>query len=671
MIVRNEEQHLGACLASFRDHVDELIIADTGSVDRTVEIAKSYGATVIDCSPEVRPELFFRDEEYPGIPGPFTGHWVLGNFAGARNVSWNLATSDYVVWVDADDTVRHPERLRDLAMQLKIDSIPVARLVYDLGTTKIWRERLIARSIGSKWVGEIHETIDTGNATRRSYDSVVFDHRREAKTNAAAIPNRNFKILKRMLDREGDKPSSRTLFYIANEAYWSDRKLAQDYYRQYLKVATWNEERCVALCYMGRMAEMDTDYEAALQYYGAASVESPHNPDGWFGAARCAYFRGRWQECVKWSEIGFKLGNPETLPWYNPLERTGEPYVYYTYALSSVGRQVDALAACKAGLAALPGEDHLTHNLPLLEAAVKEEAEKKKPAPRPVALKDVRGYSVTIISPPNYPHSAAFEEVAESLSLSLKALGHDVVTTRHPGGKLADNGRRHIVLGSNLIPYANVELPSSAILYNLEQVGKASPWITPWIADLFRRHRVWDYSVANADALVAMGLPRPTVVPIGWLPQLQRIPRASAEDIDVLFYGSLNERRQNVLDSIASLGVKVEKLFGVYGAERDAMIARSKLVLNVHFYESKVFEIVRASYLLGNGRVVVSETGCEPSEEKPLESAVAFASYADLPARCLALLSDASERQRRSAEGVRLMTSRPMTEYVARGLAAA
>ncbi|MCW2977723.1 MAG: glycosyltransferase [Actinomycetia bacterium] len=78
MIVKDEEEMLPGCLAAVRDAVDEMIVVDTGSTDRTVEIAESFGATVVD---------------FP---------WN-GSFADARNVSLERATSDWVLYLDADE----------------------------------------------------------------------------------------------------------------------------------------------------------------------------------------------------------------------------------------------------------------------------------------------------------------------------------------------------------------------------------------------------------------------------------------------------------------------------------------------------------------------------------------------------------------------------------------
>ena len=78
MIVRDEEQMLPRCLAAVAPAVDEMIIVDTGSTDSTVEIAKSFGAKVI---------------EFP---------WT-GSFSDARNVSFEAATGDWVMYLDADE----------------------------------------------------------------------------------------------------------------------------------------------------------------------------------------------------------------------------------------------------------------------------------------------------------------------------------------------------------------------------------------------------------------------------------------------------------------------------------------------------------------------------------------------------------------------------------------
>jgi hypothetical protein len=125
-------------------------------------------------------------------------------------------------------------------------------------------------------------------------------------------------------------------------------------------------------------------------------------------------------------------------------------------------------------------------------------------------------YAVTVVSPPGYMPAAAFAEIAQSIHYGLRELGHDSVITTD--GQLA--GRRHIVLGSNLLPHYALPLARDAILYNLEQVDAASNWITPPLLELFQKHTVWDYSAQNAAALSALGVAVARVVPIGYVREL-------------------------------------------------------------------------------------------------------------------------------------------------------
>lgn len=270
-------------------------------------------------------------------------------------------------------------------------------------------------------------------------------------------------------------------------------------------------------------------------------------------------------------------------------------------------------------------------------------------------------FAVAIVSPPKYAHSEAFAEIAETLHQGLLGLGHDSILTR----KLAcEPDRRVIVLGSNMLSALRAEPPANSVLYNLEQVQAGSSWMKPGLLELFRRYPVWDYSQQNIERLVSMGLPRPTLLPIGYTKELTRIVPAPQEDIDVLFYGCLNERRTRVLQALRARGLAVKALFSVYGAQRDAVIARARIVLNVHYYEAKVFEAVRVSYLLANRRAVVSERGAAPEEEADFERGVSFASYDELVERCVQLVHHPVERQRLGEAGFELMSARSEQDYL-------
>jgi hypothetical protein len=275
-------------------------------------------------------------------------------------------------------------------------------------------------------------------------------------------------------------------------------------------------------------------------------------------------------------------------------------------------------------------------------------------------------FAVAIVSPPSNPTvGGAFREVAEALHYALLALGHDSVLTQ----RLDLHERRTIVFGANHLVHYGLEIPNNPIFYNLEQLGDDSPWMAmPEFVDLFRCYPNWDYSQANIEYVAALGLPRPTYVPIGYVPELTRI-RPAAEDIDVLFYGMLSERRYAILRDLRDRGLRVKWLSGVLGAGRDAWIARSKIVLNIHYWDAKIFEIARVSYLLANRRVVVSERGADPTFECELESGVAFADYDELVDRCVELLGDESTRSEFAERGYQAFAARDQAAIVDRALA--
>ena len=102
MIVKNEERFLGQCLASVKDIADELIVIDTGSTDRTVEIAREHGAQV--------------------------GHFEWCNdFAAARNASIAPATGDWILFLDADEELSPAEK-QNLPALLDSDNVALIRL---------------------------------------------------------------------------------------------------------------------------------------------------------------------------------------------------------------------------------------------------------------------------------------------------------------------------------------------------------------------------------------------------------------------------------------------------------------------------------------------------------------------------------------------------------------
>jgi hypothetical protein len=227
----------------------------------------------------------------------------------------------------------------------------------------------------------------------------------------------------------------------------------------------------------------------------------------------------------------------------------------------------------------------------------------------------------TICILPTSIHTQCFAELADSLTWALTQLGHEAYrdTAVRPG-------TRGIVFGAR--PGETDGLPADAILYNGEQVGDGGMW--PQLVNLYARHTIWDYSAANAARYSNWCLKPPQVVRPGYSPVLDgRIPKREKTH-DVVFFGSSSERREEVLSKIEARGLSVLRVpFGVYGKDRDKLIAQAKLCINIHYYESSIFEAVRCSYLAQNGVPVLSEESVDGENMEWGTSAVEYGALAE------------------------------------------
>ncbi len=266
-----------------------------------------------------------------------------------------------------------------------------------------------------------------------------------------------------------------------------------------------------------------------------------------------------------------------------------------------------------------------------------------------------QAYHVLQIRPEGYVHADALTELAESVYYGLKRLGLPVAF--HEPALPAS---RAIIFGGHLLDAdAARAIPADAIIFNSEQIDADSPWLSGSYMDTLRTHQVWDYSAENAQRLTERGVQAVQHVPLGYLPELSRIAPAAVEDIDVLFYGSLNPRRQFILEELQRRGLKVTTLTGCYGEARDQVIARSKVVLNLHYYESKVFEIVRVSYLLSNFKAVVAECDTGTSIDPDLLQALRAVPYDGLVDACVALVQDEPARRALAERGHAVFSAHP------------
>lgn len=250
-------------------------------------------------------------------------------------------------------------------------------------------------------------------------------------------------------------------------------------------------------------------------------------------------------------------------------------------------------------------------------------------------------FCIWIVMPDGYEHHQAFDDVAACLHAAFAALGGSAPIARSRS-EWAD--RVPIVLGAHLLE-PSFELPPEALLFNFEQVDAHSAFANPLYLSRLSRHGVLDYSIANTRALKAAGIGHARHFPIRAMPVLARVEMAADPDIDVLFYGSMNERRSEILDALRARDLEVVHLFGVYGQARDETIARAKVVVNIHFYAAAVFEAVRIANLLAKGTCVVSEGRPNDPDSADIADGLVLCPFDEIVERCVELVHDDAKRK--------------------------
>jgi glycosyltransferase involved in cell wall biosynthesis len=134
MIVRDEEAMLGACLESIGPFVDEIVVVDTGSTDRTQEIALAHGA-----------RLFHH---------PWTG-----DFAAARNAALERAAGAWILYIDADERARLLGDVRVLLAEADEAVAGRVRFRAQNALTRYREFRLFRNRPDIRFRGVIHETM--------------------------------------------------------------------------------------------------------------------------------------------------------------------------------------------------------------------------------------------------------------------------------------------------------------------------------------------------------------------------------------------------------------------------------------------------------------------------------------------------------------------------------
>jgi tetratricopeptide (TPR) repeat protein len=346
VIARNEEPRLPKLLASISGAFDQVVLVDTGSTDRTVEIFTEWVERERD---EINPQFRCACRTFD---------WCH-DFAAARTFAETLLDTNWHSWADADDELRGAEHLRQLAANAPPE---LAAYVFDYAyahdqhgnvVCRLKRERLV-RAGASTWEGRIHEAqLLQGPAAFLGPDVCEWVHRPSSE---GRDPDRNLKILRRWLKEEPRNP--RVLAYMGTETLARTMiKQAIGYFRRYLKENPgWDEERAQVHRKLSQALIVAGDLDAAERSAYEALRVMPRWPDSYMTLAEISYHRQEWRNAGDWAARVLELGVPDTLLIINPLDYVLSPRVILAGAMGALGELEKAIAIGDEVLAMVP--DH-------------------------------------------------------------------------------------------------------------------------------------------------------------------------------------------------------------------------------------------------------------------------------------------------------------------------
>lgn len=345
MIVKNEEDTIARCLNSVKDLVDEIIIVDTGSTDKTKEIVSQYTDYVLD----------FR--------------WIE-DFAAARNFAFNNAKMDYIFWLDADDVLMEDDRNKFSKLKETLDNtIDSVTMHYNLNIDEkgnviasLRRNRLVKRKNNFQWYGAVHEYLEVwGNIL---HSEVAVTH-----CSIHQDSDRNLHIYENRL-KQGEQFSPRDLFYFANELLEHDKlEDAIKYYKQFLATKNGWVEDYISAC--GRLADcydkLD-DHERELHIIlKSFEYDSPR-------ADFCCRLGYRFlhnnqpNQALFWYKLATQLEMPsDNLGMINHACWTWLPHLQLCVCYSQLGNHALAYAHNEIACQYLPHHPSILHNKRYLE----------------------------------------------------------------------------------------------------------------------------------------------------------------------------------------------------------------------------------------------------------------------------------------------------------------
>lgn len=337
LIARDEEAVIGRVLEDAATIANELVVLDTGSCDRTVELARHFGATVY--------------------------HWQWqDDFAAARNQSFAKCTGDWIMWLDADDRIPGPAqaRLREMVPRLSEMDADVIVLPYLEDFTDethsshsrvVNRARILRRRAGFRWRGRIHEVLELQGARWLWMTEAWIEHRRLP----AAIPGKQTRD-RRLLENAlaaGDRSMHVLLHYGRLLGGTGHAAAALPILDECLAACNDEDDKYGALMAAAGCAAALGQIGSALDYLHIALATDPHRAEAFVRIGQLYASSGRWRAAAPFFRGAIGMAPPR-VPSYPPSAYSWEPLTGLAQCVWHLGDKDEALRLIDSAAAIAP-----------------------------------------------------------------------------------------------------------------------------------------------------------------------------------------------------------------------------------------------------------------------------------------------------------------------------
>lgn len=276
------------------------------------------------------------------------------NFADARNDLLSQVATDYWLWLDADDTIQHPERIRDVVDHMEANKLDMvfADYIYSqsedgIPTEVQRRERFIKTGTPGKWVGAVHETfIPDASVATENTELVTWVHDRKTHEQELASAKRNERILRNEIERTDDP----RLYHYLGLCLGAQGRVAEaiPWFEKLVEAGGWDEERYRAHLQIASCYQQLKKYSEAANEYLKATMGLPDWPDAYYGLQQVYYEIDDHAKSISWYETASAKTRPETDSAYNPVVIQYQPLLLAGLSYLFIGQVTNAVKAAGA-----------------------------------------------------------------------------------------------------------------------------------------------------------------------------------------------------------------------------------------------------------------------------------------------------------------------------------